>query len=589
MFDLIPNNFFFSLLCFDLDETIIDYSKKTDEKLMRKFNQSLKEQKERGAIIVYASARNKKDTLEAVRKYNLIDPDFIITDLGLCVFSISRSNSVRKLKFNLKIGSWNSGLIGKLNHEFPELIPRKSSRSSLYKKTYYVRGENDKVIKKIQRYLKKERQDAAVYESGNNSIYIIPKNCSKGNALLFIEKQLRIRSDDIFVSGDSQSDFSLFKMAPHSVLVANANAVTKKLIKEHYSHVFVSKKNHQEGVLEGWKYFNQIYNKDIFSTLKITAPLFVNGSFEKVISKIRKRIDNFERTTSYKTKIIRRLILGYAYEKQGLFIKAKSEYIKCSEYSENITDLYIKTLSNIQLAKIYISLGKIDKGIKILNKNLPLGKGDNFNNIEIYRLNSLAYGYRLKGSLDLANEILREAEKLSRNSFLYASVLHNKAGLYRDLKKYKQSLSIYKKIMKFANPKDLFFTARINNNIGFIYRKLGFYDKAWEFYLKSYQIEKKMGYQQLQGRTLNNLGGVSKMKKKYSSALKYFSASVKLRRKIKDGSGLSSSLLNKGIVLGEMGRYKESKRFLKDSLRIRKKIGSRHLIKEALDELKKYD
>jgi len=101
MFKLIPNFVFFSLLCFDLDETIIDHSKKTDKKIVKRFDEILRTQKKSGVKIVYASARNKKDTLKAIKKYNLIDPDFIITDLGLYIFNYNAS--IKRLDFKVKI------------------------------------------------------------------------------------------------------------------------------------------------------------------------------------------------------------------------------------------------------------------------------------------------------------------------------------------------------------------------------------------------------------------------------------------------------------------------------------------------------
>jgi len=586
MFKIIPKTFPFSLYCFDLDETIINnHSKKSDKSLIKRFNSSLKSQRARGAKIIYASARDKKGIMEAIKLHDLIEPDYIITDLGLHIYSLK--GRLQKLGHDIKIGNWNSKITESLHKKFRELIVRKPARSSLYKKTYYTKNLDNELVNRIQRYLKRQGQDALVCVSGDNAIYITPKGCSKGAALLFIKKHFKVKSSDVFVSGDSDSDISLFEVVPNSVLVGNAHFAVKEAVRTTIPSVFVSEGKYTEGVLEGVAHFHKVSYSTVLNHLKKTASLFVDGDFKKIISITTRRVKELNRKAPYQVKIIYALLLGHAYEKQGLFASAKKEYIKCVNYSEKIQDLYLKILVSVQLGKIFTSVGKLDKGIGLLKTNLSRCNREDFKYLKIYCLNSLAYANRLKGNLNHASADLKQAQKLSQNTFLYPSVLHNLAGLYRDLKKYQHSLVLYEKILRIANPKDLFFKARIYNNIGFINRRLGSYNKARRYYLNSYKLEKVIGSKQLQGRTLNNLGGVSRMQKDYSSALRYFSSSANLRLKIGDISGLSSSLLNKGIVLNELRRPIDARKFLEQSLVIRRKIGSVHLINEVLDELKK--
>ena len=242
MINLLPNQLYFSALCFDLDETILNHSIKQKDNSIKKFNSFLDVYKNRGVILIYATARNRKDTISAIKQYQLYEPDFLIIDLGSEIFNYKYKKKYKEYDFKKYITNWNPKLIESIVSNLNQLKSRKPSRSNFFKKTYYINTDDIYLITMLRKELLKEKQEVEIYESGNKSIYIVPKKCSKGEALSFLMKQLGINKDDVAVVGDSPADYSLFKKFPHSVLVGNADVTTIKTVWQNYPNTFLSKK-----------------------------------------------------------------------------------------------------------------------------------------------------------------------------------------------------------------------------------------------------------------------------------------------------------------------------------------------------------
>lgn len=568
MFSTILPHFSFSIICFDLDETILNHSEHQQKKSIQPFINILNEYKKKGTKIIYATARNFKDTTAVIKKVGLIEPDYLITNLGMDVYE----EEVRKDEISIgnSVFGWNEKIINKYLNNRNDLISRKPERSSKYKKAFYIKNPEPRFISSIRRELKKLGQLVDVVESGKESIYVIPQSWSKGRTLKILSDTLNVSKTDIVVAGDSPGDYSMFAKFKNSILVGNADESVVMYVRKKYPHVFISRYSYAEGAKEGLLYFDELHN----------------GPLREFISKFNFESPNFTSLPkTLKGKIITHLLQGHILERQGSFLKAKIEYQKGLQKSMKIIDQHLKYLFEILITKMDISLGRLKIGIPTLESLVNKTSSIYLKN---YFLNSLAYAYRIQGKNDDAICILNSLIQ-SGQSEVVLSALHNLAGVKRDLGKYKESLKLYERVRTLAQglKKDDFFMSRVYNNIGFIYRRMGEYVLAERYYLKSYILEKKVDSLYLQGRTLNNLGGVNRMKGKFEKALSFFEESIEIRKSIKDRSGLSSSFLNKGIVLAELGRKKEAKQFLKMSYTIRKNMGSQHLINEVLTEIKK--
>jgi Cof subfamily protein (haloacid dehalogenase superfamily) len=91
--------------------------------------------------------------------------------------------------------------------------------------------------------------EATVKQSDTNCLDISPPGVSKGTGLSYILNLCGISPDDVMAIGDNETDTTMFKVAKHSVAVANGDDSTKQAAK------FVTLSNEENGVLYAIKKF----------------------------------------------------------------------------------------------------------------------------------------------------------------------------------------------------------------------------------------------------------------------------------------------------------------------------------------------
>ncbi len=576
----------FSLICLDLDGTIFDLSHKNNIFEFKKFLNFLKLSRQNGSLIIFATGRNKKDARELIIENKLPQPDFLIADLGLEIYD-KKNLILPNFKINLD-PNWSPKYIDQLTKKFTEIVPRDRRRSTFYKRTFYLYQTKNTIatIKNLERLFLQNGIRTKIFYTKEKYLYIIPRAFTKESTLLFLLKKLNLSKNDVLVAGDDETDIGLLKTFKNSILVGNTTKSLKKLIKNKYPHVYRSNNHAVSGLIEGINYISSIRHRELEAKTKIILSSFQQGKFYDALSATQKiKVNNLLEG------IVIKLFRGEIYEKTGRFQRAKKNYIMARALAVRARNEYLAIAAEIQISRTDITLGNIKQGLSRL-KNL-ISKQISVLNKELFinTLNAIGYGYRLTGDKESARHHLDRAIKFCQrdsntSNKLTLTIMHNKAGLLRELLDYRGALKIYLSVIKQTNKNDAFFRARLFNNAGFIYRKMEQYKNALAFYTKAYKLERQIGVKQLQARTLNNLGGIARMQGNFKKAFKYFSESANLRKRLHDPLGLSSSLLNKGITLKYMARNTAAKKYLMQSYKIRKQSGSKYLIKEVLIELK---
>ncbi|BBA52437.1 Cof-type HAD-IIB family hydrolase [Fusobacterium varium] len=91
--------------------------------------------------------------------------------------------------------------------------------------------ENTDIILKINKELREKFSDAVeITISDPECIDIVPKECSKGNALKVIAQQLGIDMKRIMAFGDGENDLDMLRKVGHPVAMENAQEIVKKEI-----------------------------------------------------------------------------------------------------------------------------------------------------------------------------------------------------------------------------------------------------------------------------------------------------------------------------------------------------------------------
>lgn len=91
--------------------------------------------------------------------------------------------------------------------------------------------EDADIILKINKELREKFSDVVeITISDPECIDIVPKECSKGNALKVIAQQLGIKMNKIMAFGDGENDLDMLRKVGHPVVMENAQEIVKKEI-----------------------------------------------------------------------------------------------------------------------------------------------------------------------------------------------------------------------------------------------------------------------------------------------------------------------------------------------------------------------
>lgn len=121
--------------------------------------------------------------------------------------------------------------------EDPELyrtftLPRKQLSElgeSWGKVLFSLKEEN---VPDLEAYLRSQTEDVEIVQSYQTTLELLPKGVSKGEALEFVIRGLRVNRDKVFVLGDNMNDYAMLETVPNGWCVENANPRLKEIAKK---------------------------------------------------------------------------------------------------------------------------------------------------------------------------------------------------------------------------------------------------------------------------------------------------------------------------------------------------------------------
>jgi|YelNatPaOPRAMG01_1025707.scaffolds.fasta_scaffold02593_19 sucrose-phosphate synthase len=237
--------------------TDIDGTLSGDIEGLNEFKKYLKKIRKQ-IFLVYATGRNFDDYKEIKRKDNLPLPDALILNTGADIYFYKNGYFNHNKIWNTKIDSknWNNQKILNLLKNIKEIFPQENIQR--FKVSFYIQHGKEEIVKeKAELLLKKNKIKANVIISHGKYLDILPENCDKGEASLFLIEQKKIKRQDVVVAGDSENDLDLFNKFGKGIVVANALLKVKKKLKQ--KKFYFAKGSFAKGLLEGLKYY--LYEK----------------------------------------------------------------------------------------------------------------------------------------------------------------------------------------------------------------------------------------------------------------------------------------------------------------------------------------
>lgn len=531
------------MYAFDFDHTLIypnEVSSTPGLDILKKF---LDGERKDGALLTVITGRSKNDLITSLNEAKIALPDFIITDLGSKIYALSKR--YQKTLLNLGNVQWSREKIDAVIRNHICVRPRKKSRSSEYKLSYYIEP-NESVIMELRQILKQRNLDSELLVAKAKYLYVTPRNVNKATALRYLLKKLKLTTTEIFVGGDDYMDLPMIKLAGAGVLVASEEALNINRTK-----IYISRLPSARGILDGIKH------------MTLRAGDSARQKFHILIKN------------------------GLMYEDQGRFLNAAQSYSKALSLAKSYDHALSIINASYRLGRIKTTLGHLKEGRLLMHNAHILYESRGFLDSELLAriLNSMSFNYRLDGKIKISEKLIQRALKIKGlHISTRASIYHNRGGLNRDINNFRGALRDYRLALR-LNRNDAPLKIKTINNIGFIYRKLGKLHSAISHYNRALIMERKLGLSSLTARTLNNIGGIYRLNNRPEVALGHFMKSAKIRELIGDKMGVSSSYLNIGRALIDMNRTDEAKKYMIKSLRIRTRLGSRMARREVSKEL----
>ncbi|MEA1885703.1 MAG: tetratricopeptide repeat protein [Bacteroidota bacterium] len=229
--------------------------------------------------------------------------------------------------------------------------------------------------------------------------------------------------------------------------------------------------------------------------------------------------------------------------------------------------------NHLEIARIYKSIGYLDKSIYSLYKALKnTGKqpGDD-NRADI--LNKIGIIYRLQGLYPKAIKQHQEAQRIAQEGNLYNTAQESRyyIGLvHRELGNFDKAFDLFYESLKwFKEIDDQEKTAKVLNSIANGYRNFGDNQKALELYKESLGIYRELNDSDHIAMILNNMGIAYKNTQNYQKALDCYYEGLKLDIDNLQLLRMSRKLNNIGAVYIEMGNYEEALEYLNSSMAIK--------------------
>lgn len=245
------------MLVTDLDGTLLNEEKKVTETTKKYLN----ELKSKGYIIVIASGRTYSSILDITE--NAEFTSYLITDNGACIYDRNNNETLMHHKITkesiLKIMEFYNKdfeyidfcsknacykLLSLSNYNESIEIVKENALKEIEKieiNHLAISMKENSMVKELFEKLKNtltELDISLMQDSFRNKITleVLPKNCSKKNAIEHLAKILKIEKNNIIVFGDGLNDIEMIENCGYGVALKNALPEVKKVADDITTH-----------------------------------------------------------------------------------------------------------------------------------------------------------------------------------------------------------------------------------------------------------------------------------------------------------------------------------------------------------------
>jgi hypothetical protein len=220
------------LLWADLDRTILPNGAQPESPQARAMLRRLAARPE--LTLVYVSGRHKELIQEAIREFEIPEPDYAIGDVGTTIYEPDKGTWRHWDSWSEEIApDWNGKThqeLAALLSDVAELRLQDPAQQNRHKVSYYMpeTTDRDHLLARMRERLDPRGVRASLIWSVDEQKHIalldvLPANATKLHAVRFLMERKGFRERQTVFAGDSGNDLPVLTSSLQAVLVANAS------------------------------------------------------------------------------------------------------------------------------------------------------------------------------------------------------------------------------------------------------------------------------------------------------------------------------------------------------------------------------
>ncbi|RYY65417.1 MAG: HAD-IIB family hydrolase, partial [Chitinophagaceae bacterium] len=232
----------------DLDGTLIEGADVTG---LAEFSEWLAAHRETVAFGI-ASGRNRIITQQAIEKYNLPQPDFVICSAGAEIYYTNQYIADKGWDSHIDY-QWKREELQEQLTKFPGIRLQETDAQWPFKISYYVNDHfSDDDLANLYKFLDDHKLRAKVLLTDNKFLDFLPFRASKGNAVRYLSYKWHHPLNRIITAGNGGNDKDMLNGKTRSVVVSNYSPELEELRKN--KNIYFSGFPVATGVLDGIKF-----------------------------------------------------------------------------------------------------------------------------------------------------------------------------------------------------------------------------------------------------------------------------------------------------------------------------------------------
>lgn len=290
----------------------------------------------------------------------------------------------------------------------------------------------------------------------------------------------------------------------------------------------------------------------------------------------KKLIKHYYKNSNDSLAITTQQNLGFAYQLHFKLDTSLQQYEEALQLANKANNTYLIVRSHLFIASNYKSRSQLFKAERQYKIALALSKRNKLHKYEAISYIDLGHIYSDLGNYSQALDVYLKANNIVEAfniKDLKFSTLLNIANTYAYKKQLELSLIKLNDLLK-SSKDNLEETAIIYTNLGTIFEEKKEYQKALDYYLKAFKIDKKINNPNNTnlGHDYNNLGSIHYFLANYDLAKKYLEKSLDIAKKAKSKINYIYNYECLAKVYTKLKQFDQANIFLSNAISLAREI-----------------